>query len=114
MSILNLLPLQLSVEFFIFIFWQVSSALYCLRQRNTYQGSISLNWPRPVANFGDSGGIVSTFDCYTNQTQEPGSHINEIIESSKIKARTMVDAAVQVHRNLAITSKYTCLMHMLP
>nr|GMD85305.1 protein ALWAYS EARLY 3-like [Ipomoea batatas] len=79
---------------------QVSSALYCLRQRNTYQGSISLNWPRPVANFGDSGGIVSTFDCYTNQTQEPGSHINEIIESSKIKARTMVDAAVQAMSSL--------------
>ncbi|CAH9059613.1 unnamed protein product [Cuscuta europaea] len=71
---------------------QVSSALCCLRQRNTYQGNFSFSWPKPVACFGDSGGI---FDSYTTHIHEPGSHINEIIESSKIKARTMVDAAVQ-------------------
>ncbi|VFQ88984.1 unnamed protein product [Cuscuta campestris] len=76
---------------------QVSSALCCLRQRNTYQGNASLSWPRPFANFGDSGGIS---DSYTNQVQELGSHISEIIESSKVKARTMVDAAMQAISSL--------------
>ncbi|XP_060197837.1 protein ALWAYS EARLY 3-like [Lycium barbarum] len=73
---------------------QVSSALYRLRQRNTYQGSIPLPWPRPVPNFADPS-MLSTFDRCTSQPQESGFLVNEIIESSKIKARTMVDAALQ-------------------
>ncbi|MCE0481941.1 hypothetical protein HAX54_040154 [Datura stramonium] len=73
---------------------QVSSALYRLRQRNTYHGSIPLAWPRPVPNFADPS-ILSTFDRCTSQPQESGFLVNETIESSKIKARTMVDAAVQ-------------------
>ncbi|KAL6503414.1 hypothetical protein OROGR_025337 [Orobanche gracilis] len=32
---------------------QVSCALYCLRQGNTYQGNIQLAWPRPCANSAD-------------------------------------------------------------
>ncbi|KAL0367696.1 UNVERIFIED_CONTAM: protein ALWAYS EARLY 3 [Sesamum radiatum] len=55
---------------------QVSSALYCLRQRNTYQGNTSLAWPGP------------------------GSHAKEIIDSSRTKARAMVDAAVQAISSL--------------
>ncbi|VFQ65337.1 unnamed protein product [Cuscuta campestris] len=76
---------------------QVSSSLCCLRQRNTHQGNVSLSLQsRPVANVGDAGGdLLSTFGYCTSQIQEPRFHINEIIESSKIKARTMVDAAVQ-------------------
>ncbi|KAH0728186.1 hypothetical protein KY284_004051 [Solanum tuberosum] len=73
---------------------QVSSALFRLRQRNTYHGSIPLAWPRPVPNFADPS-IASTFDRCTNQPQESGFLVNEIIENSKIKSRTMVDAAVQ-------------------
>ncbi|MCD7467825.1 hypothetical protein HAX54_005468 [Datura stramonium] len=73
---------------------QVSSALYRLRQRNTYQGSIPLAWPRPVTNFVDTS-VLSTFDHCTSEPQESGFLVNEIIESSKIKAQTMVDAAVQ-------------------
>lgn len=75
--------------------WQVSSALYRLRQRNTYHGSIPLAWQRPVPNFADPS-ILSTFDRCTSQPQESGFLVNEIIESSKIKSWTMVDAAVQV------------------
>ncbi|KAK4354886.1 hypothetical protein RND71_027080 [Anisodus tanguticus] len=77
---------------------QVSSALYRLRQRNTYQGSIPLAWPRPVTNFVDPS-VLSTFDRGTSQPQE--SVVNEIIESSKIKARTMVNAAVQAMLSLS-------------
>ncbi|XP_060173823.1 protein ALWAYS EARLY 3-like isoform X1 [Lycium barbarum] len=71
---------------------QVSSALHRLRQRNTYQGGIPLAWPRPVTNIVDPS-VLCTFDRGTSQPQE--SVVNEIIESSKIKSRTMVDAAVQ-------------------
>lgn len=74
---------------------QVSSALYCLRQRNTYQGSMPLLWSRPGASFADPGGEFS-FDRFT-QTAEAGLHVNEIIDSSRTKARAMVDAAMQVH-----------------
>ncbi|XP_055813381.1 protein ALWAYS EARLY 3-like isoform X2 [Solanum dulcamara] len=73
---------------------QVSSALYRLRQRNNYPGSMPLAWPRPVTNYVDPS-VLSTFDHCTSQQQESGFLVNEIIESSKIKARTMVDAAVQ-------------------
>ncbi|CAN4095685.1 unnamed protein product [Withania somnifera] len=73
---------------------QVSSALYRLRQRNNYPGSMPLVWPRPVTNFVDPS-LLSTFDRGTSQPHDSGFLVNEIIESSKIKARTMVDAAVQ-------------------
>ncbi|CAH9131290.1 unnamed protein product [Cuscuta epithymum] len=78
---------------------QVSSALGCLRQRNTYQGNASLSLlPRAVANSGDAGAdTLSTFGyCTNNQIHESRFHIDEIIESSRVKARTMVDAAVQI------------------
>ncbi|CAI9762702.1 unnamed protein product [Fraxinus pennsylvanica] len=73
---------------------QVSSALYCLRQRNTYQGNSSLVWPRPVNNFSDLGGIMSS------QLHELRIQVNEIIDSSRTKARTMVDAAMQAISSL--------------
>lgn len=58
--------------------------------------------PRPVTNFIDPS-VLSTFDCCTSQPDESGFLVNEIIESSKIKARTMVDAAVQVHNQSTVT-----------
>ncbi|KAG8369996.1 hypothetical protein BUALT_Bualt14G0071700 [Buddleja alternifolia] len=74
---------------------QVSSALHCLRGRNRYQGKNSLTWPSPVNNHADSGGALSSFDRSACQTDESGSHVNEIMDSSRTKARTMVDAAMQ-------------------
>ncbi|XP_059668464.1 protein ALWAYS EARLY 3 isoform X2 [Cornus florida] len=79
---------------------QVSSALYCLRQRNTYQRNSSLIWPRPLDNFGDSISQLSLFDRSASHSEESGSHVNEIVESSRIKARTMVDAAMQAMSSL--------------
>ncbi|CAK9159737.1 unnamed protein product [Ilex paraguariensis] len=74
----------------------VSSALYCLRQRNTYQGNFPLAWPRPMAHVSDQTGLLGSFDHSASHTQESGSLINEIVESSRTKARTMVEAAMQV------------------
>ncbi|KAL3812853.1 hypothetical protein ACJIZ3_014121 [Penstemon smallii] len=68
---------------------QVSSALHCLRERNTYQGNNPLAFARPVTNLADHG------DRSACQTQESGLNVNEITDSSRSKAQTMVDAAVQ-------------------
>ncbi|KAL0393230.1 UNVERIFIED_CONTAM: protein ALWAYS EARLY 3 [Sesamum radiatum] len=79
---------------------QVSSALYCLRQRNTYQGNTPLAWPRPGSNLADPGGELSSCDRSACQNHDSGSHANEIINSSRTKARAMVDAAVQAMSSL--------------
>ncbi|EPS74439.1 hypothetical protein M569_00315, partial [Genlisea aurea] len=50
---------------------QVSSALHSLRERNAYQGR-----RHPL-------------------TDQPGSHLNDIMESSRTKAQSMVNAAIQ-------------------
>lgn len=75
---------------------QVSSALIRLRQRNTYRGNSPVTWPKPMASLADPGGLMSSFDCSSCYTQESGTHVVEIVESSRKKARTMVDAAMQV------------------
>ncbi|PIN18023.1 Retinoblastoma pathway protein LIN-9/chromatin-associated protein Aly [Handroanthus impetiginosus] len=79
---------------------QVSSALHSLRERNTYQGKCPPAWPRPVTNVADPGGTLSSFDRSACQTHEVGSHVNEIMDSSRSKARTMVDAAMQAMSSL--------------
>ncbi|KAL1543106.1 protein ALWAYS EARLY 3-like isoform X2 [Salvia divinorum] len=79
---------------------QVSSALHCLRERNTYQGKFPLTWPRPLLGFADPGSAFNSFDRSACQTQEVGSHVNEIMDSSRTKARTMVDAALQAISSL--------------
>ncbi|XP_057419414.1 protein ALWAYS EARLY 3 isoform X2 [Lotus japonicus] len=75
---------------------QVSSALFCLRQRNTYQVSSSLLSLKPMANF-DDGGQASSSNCSACHNQESisQSHIADIVESSRRKAQTMVVQAIQ-------------------
>lgn len=75
---------------------QVSSALFCLRQRNTYRGSYPLISVNPMAGLNDSGGHSSS-SCHV---QEPASHVYEIVESSRAKARKMVDVAMQAISSL--------------
>jgi hypothetical protein len=75
---------------------QVSSALFCLRQRNTYQQGSPLMLLKPTASLGDPGGQLSSFDCSTCHNQESGPHVAEIIESSRTKAQIMVEVAMQV------------------
>lgn len=71
---------------------QVSSALLCLRQRNTYRGSYPLISANPLSGFSDSSGHSSSL-CHV---QEPATHVYEIVESSRAKAREMVHVAMQV------------------
>ncbi|XP_074589493.1 protein ALWAYS EARLY 3-like [Curcuma longa] len=73
---------------------QVASALLSLRQRNTYHGNSTPSWNRPMENSG-SLGLPETYNSSAILNQEFGSHVVEIVESSKRKARTMVDAAVK-------------------
>ncbi|XP_042050498.1 protein ALWAYS EARLY 3-like isoform X2 [Salvia splendens] len=79
---------------------QVSSALHRLRERNTYQGKLSLAWPRPLLGLADLDSTFNSFDRSAFQTQELGSHVNEIVDSSRTKAQTMVDAALQAISSL--------------
>lgn len=76
---------------------QVSSALVCLRQRNTFHGNSMPQWvSRPMPNLGGCGVPSSSFDRPTFISQELGSHVIGIVESSRRKARTMVHEAMEV------------------
>ncbi|XP_021862140.2 protein ALWAYS EARLY 3 isoform X1 [Spinacia oleracea] len=79
---------------------QVSSALMCLRQRNTYQGNSLVPWQKTKASLDDHGSIVSSLNCLPCDSQGAGSHVCEIVDTSVIKARKMVDAAVQAVSSL--------------
>ncbi|GMI64104.1 ARABIDOPSIS THALIANA ALWAYS EARLY 3, ALWAYS EARLY 3 [Hibiscus trionum] len=79
---------------------QVSSALFCLRQRNTYQGASSGKLLKPLAKIGEQGSQLSSLDHAMHHVQESVSHVAEIVESSKRKARSMVDAAMQATSSL--------------
>ncbi|KAL5163497.1 Protein ALWAYS EARLY 3 [Glycine soja] len=87
------------------IFNIVSSALFCLRQRNTYQASSSVLSLKPLANFDDPSGQASSSNCSACHNQESisQSHIAEIVESSRRKARTMVVEATQAMSSLRKT-----------
>ncbi|XVF28360.1 hypothetical protein REPUB_Repub15cG0023000 [Reevesia pubescens] len=79
---------------------QVASALFCLRQRNTYQGVPSVKLLKPLAKIGEHGSQLSSFDHSVHHVQESVSHVAEIVESSRMKARSMVDAALQAISSL--------------
>ena len=75
---------------------KVSAALFFLRQRNTYQGNIPHVLSKSIPNIDEPACHSSSFDSSADDTQESGSHVVEIVESSRTKAQTMVDAAMQV------------------
>ncbi|KAI5580997.1 hypothetical protein BDE02_08G190900 [Populus trichocarpa] len=79
---------------------EVSSALFFLRQRNTYQGNIPHVLSKSIPNIDDPACHGSSFDSSADDTQESGSHVVEIVESSRTKAQTMVDAAMQAMSSL--------------
>ncbi|XP_010931795.1 protein ALWAYS EARLY 3 isoform X3 [Elaeis guineensis] len=74
---------------------QVASALLSLRQRNTYHGNSTHAWVRPIENSGGPAGPADSCNSSAFLNQDSGSHVTEIVESSRRKARTVVDAAVQ-------------------
>ncbi|KAF7069827.1 hypothetical protein CFC21_075405 [Triticum aestivum] len=75
----------------------VASALLCLRQRNTFHGQPTQSYPNKSTENG--GAFNRTPDPSSNLfgyiNQESGSQVMEIIETSRSKAKTMVDVAVQ-------------------
>ncbi|KAH0992900.1 hypothetical protein GBA52_004383 [Prunus armeniaca] len=73
---------------------QVSSALLCLRQRNTYRGSSPHTVVTPVDNLSGPGSHSNSYG-YSCDVQDSASHMREIVESSRAKAHKMVDAAMQ-------------------
>ncbi|KAB5545373.1 hypothetical protein DKX38_013485 [Salix brachista] len=79
---------------------QVSAALFFLRQRNTYQGNIPHVLSMSIPNIDEPACHSSSFDSSGDDTQESGSHVVEIVESSRTKAQTMVDAAMQAMSSL--------------
>ncbi|PWA50644.1 hypothetical protein CTI12_AA471170 [Artemisia annua] len=81
---------------------KVSSALFRLRQRNTYQQNFLLKWPRVVGESNDHGVISSSKDHTANHTKESECHVNEIVEISRTKARSMVDMAIQALPSLRL------------
>jgi hypothetical protein len=74
---------------------QVSSALLNLRQRNTYPGNTLPPWLKPSSNSIVNGGLTGCFDN-SFISQESGSSVVDIVNGSRLKAHTMVDAAIQV------------------
>ncbi|KAH9683364.1 protein ALWAYS EARLY 3 [Citrus sinensis] len=79
----------------------VASALFCLRQRNTYQGNTCLTGLKPMSGLGNlGGGLPNSFDHSAYQTPESGPHVVEVVESSRSKAQKMVDVAVQALSSL--------------
>ncbi|KAJ4954783.1 hypothetical protein NE237_011566 [Protea cynaroides] len=74
---------------------QVSSALLYLRQRNTYPTNPQFPLMKSVANLVSLGGPLGSFDHSGFLCQESGSHVAAIVDSSRLKAKTMVDTAVQ-------------------
>ncbi|XP_020256591.1 protein ALWAYS EARLY 2-like isoform X1 [Asparagus officinalis] len=78
---------------------QVASALLYMRQRNTYPGNSTPPWQKsidgsaiPVAHQGSFNPLLLS--------QDSGSDVLEIVQSSRQKARSMVDVAVQATRGL--------------
>ncbi|KAK9161497.1 hypothetical protein Syun_007838 [Stephania yunnanensis] len=78
----------------------VSSALLYLRERNKYQGSSAPSWLKPIANSTSPAAPLSSFDQSGILSQEPASRVVEILKNSRLKAHTMVDAAVQAMSSL--------------
>ncbi|XP_059437111.1 protein ALWAYS EARLY 2-like isoform X2 [Corylus avellana] len=72
----------------------VSSALLHMRQRNTYPADTLPPWLKPPANSSVHGGLTNCLDN-SSISQESGSNVVEIVKGSRLKAHTMVDAAIQ-------------------
>ncbi|XP_011620753.1 protein ALWAYS EARLY 3 isoform X1 [Amborella trichopoda] len=76
---------------------QVEKALITLRQRNTYQDTSLPPSYRSVTNtVGPGSGGLSITNQSAPISLDSTSHVAEIVESSRRKARALVDAAMQV------------------
>ncbi|EEC75809.1 hypothetical protein OsI_12755 [Oryza sativa Indica Group] len=72
----------------------VASALLSLRQRNTYHGHPAQSYPKPMEN-GALTGTPDLYNLFGYINQESGSQVMEVIETSRSRAKLMVDVAIQ-------------------
>ncbi|CAM9004189.1 unnamed protein product [Rhodiola kirilowii] len=77
---------------------QVTFALRCLRQRNTYHGSFGLMTVKPALD--DIGVLANTLNNSASDTSKQESHVTEIAEGSRSKAQKMVNTAMQAMSSL--------------
>ncbi|XP_015696072.1 protein ALWAYS EARLY 2 isoform X2 [Oryza brachyantha] len=73
----------------------VASALLSLRQRNTYHGHPAQSYPKPMENGGALTGTPDLYNLFGYINQESGSQVMEVIETSRSRAKLMVDVAIQ-------------------
>uniref|UniRef100_A0ACD5ZAL0 Uncharacterized protein n=1 Tax=Avena sativa TaxID=4498 RepID=A0ACD5ZAL0_AVESA len=73
----------------------VASALLSLRQRNTFHGQPTQSYPKCTENGGAFNRTPDTCNLFGYINQESGSQVMEIIETSRSRAKTMVDVAIQ-------------------
>ncbi|KAK6130513.1 hypothetical protein DH2020_035741 [Rehmannia glutinosa] len=59
---------------------QVTSALHCLRERNTYQGKFLVTSPRPVTHLADPGGTLSSAITSLKSREDTIEKIEEAID----------------------------------
>ncbi|XP_062225378.1 protein ALWAYS EARLY 3-like isoform X9 [Phragmites australis] len=74
---------------------QVASALLSLRQRNTYHGNPVQSYPKSMENGGAFNGAPDPYNLSGYINPESGSQAIEIIETSRCRAKMMVDVAIQ-------------------
>ncbi|XP_062185503.1 protein ALWAYS EARLY 2-like isoform X3 [Phragmites australis] len=74
---------------------QVASALLSLRQRNTYRANPVQSYPKSMENGGAFTGAPDPYNLFGYINPESGSQVIEIIETSRCRAKTMVDVAIQ-------------------
>ena len=75
---------------------QVASALLSLRQRNTFHGHPTQSYPKCTENGGSFNRTPDACNLFGYINQESGSQVMEVIETSRGRAKTMVDVAIQV------------------
>lgn len=75
---------------------QVAAALLSLRKRNTYHGNPVQSYPKSVENGIAFAGAPDPYNLFGYINPESGSQVIEVIETSKCRAKTMVNVAIQV------------------
>lgn len=73
---------------------QVAAALLSLRQRNTYHGNPVQS--KSLENSIALAGPPDPYNLFSYINPESGSQVIEVIETSKCRAKMMVDVAIQV------------------
>ncbi|KAF8654527.1 hypothetical protein HU200_061718 [Digitaria exilis] len=74
---------------------QVAAALLSLRQRNTYHGNPVESYPKSMENGIAFAGAPDPYNLFRYINPESGSQVIEVIETSKCRAKMMVNVAIQ-------------------